>query len=215
MRRSPTTACRCWKISVDEKMASRNKLRQLLQNAAEIRAGLCLHPRHAAGPQQRAVARPARAGASSSSCLRQRNETAVLFTLSTEVPARRRDDIRRMEARLPLAGRPSRRPARSVRRRSRVLPGRAGVQRPEPERQSRLHQPVRLRAEALRQPHAGRHGIHGHPQRLRRRVRPEHLRAVRHRPGRADQLRRDLRLHQRLRLRRFRRESRRRRRRPM
>src|SRR5205085_2597387 len=30
--------------------------------------------------------------------LRQRNETAVLFTLSTEVPARRGDDIRRMEA---------------------------------------------------------------------------------------------------------------------
>ncbi len=33
----------------------------------------------------------------SSSILRQRNETAVLFTLSTEVPSRRGDDIRRME----------------------------------------------------------------------------------------------------------------------
>jgi hypothetical protein len=32
------------------------------------------------------------------SALRQRGETAVLFTLSTEVPARRPDDIRRMEA---------------------------------------------------------------------------------------------------------------------
>jgi hypothetical protein len=39
--------------------------------------------------------------------LREREETAVLFTLSTEVPARRPDDIRRMEAqhRWPVAHR--------------------------------------------------------------------------------------------------------------
>ena len=57
---------------------------------------------------------------------------------------------------------------------------------------------------SLRQAHAGRHGIHGHPQGLGRGIRPEHLRAVRHRAGRADQLRRDLRLQRMLRLRGFR-----------
>ena len=53
----------CWKISVEEKMAQPPEAAQLLQDAAEVRAGLRLHPRHPPGAQQGPVARPARAGA--------------------------------------------------------------------------------------------------------------------------------------------------------
>ena len=187
-------------------MDSRRKLRQYCKNAAEVRAGLRLHARDAAGAEQGAVARPARAGARRAACSAQRNETAVLFTLSTEVPARR---PRRHppDGAATTTGRSSTAkgcPTCPTARRSYYQ----GVQ--EFNAQSRNVKVVFINqfgfdAAALRQAHAGRHGVHGHPQGLGRRVRPEHLRAVRHRPGGADQLRRDLRLQQRLRLRRLRR----------
>ena len=52
----------CWKISVEQKMASRRKLQAYCNAAPRLRAGLCLLPCHPARSQQRPVARPARAG---------------------------------------------------------------------------------------------------------------------------------------------------------
>jgi hypothetical protein len=88
----------CWKISVDEKMRSRNKLRQY------CKALLKYEPDYVFTHVTRLVPskglwRDLRVLEHVEEQLRGRNETAVLFTLSTEVPGRRGDDIRTMEAR--------------------------------------------------------------------------------------------------------------------
>jgi hypothetical protein len=198
----------CWKISVQEKMESRNRLQTYCKNLLGFAPDYVFSHVTRLVPSK-GLWRDLRVLEHLERHLRARNETAVLFTLSTEVPARRSDDIR-PGASLSLAGRASRRLARSIQWRGRVLPGCSGISRSQPQHQGRLHQSIWLRSKNLRRPDAGGHGIHGHPQRLRRRIRPEHLRAVRHCAGRADQLRRHLRLQQRLRLRRIRRQSQRR-----
>jgi hypothetical protein len=86
----------CWKISVEEKMASRQRLRSYCQSL------LGYEPDYVFSHVTRLVPskglwRDLRVLEHVERILRQRNETAVLFTLSTEVPARRGDDVRRME----------------------------------------------------------------------------------------------------------------------
>ncbi len=86
-----------WKISVAEKMASRQKLRSY------CKAILKFEPDYVFTHVTRLVPskglwRDLRVLEQLETRLRERNESAVLFTLSTEVPARRGDDIRKMEA---------------------------------------------------------------------------------------------------------------------
>jgi hypothetical protein len=86
----------CWKISVEEKMFSRRKLQQYCQTL------LGYEPTYVFSHVTRLVPskglwRDLRVLEAMETQLRARNETAVLFTLSTEVPVRRGDDIRRME----------------------------------------------------------------------------------------------------------------------
>src|SRR5918993_2257294 len=85
-----------WRISVEEKMASRNKLRKY------CKALLKYEPDYVFTHVTRLVPskglwRDLRVLEHVEMQLRARNETAVLFTLSTEVPARRGDDVHRME----------------------------------------------------------------------------------------------------------------------
>jgi len=85
-----------WRISVEDKMASRNKLRKY------CKALLKYEPDYVFSHVTRLVPskglwRDLRVLEHVEQMLRQRNESAVLFTLSTEVPSRRGDDIRRME----------------------------------------------------------------------------------------------------------------------
>jgi len=85
-----------WKITADEKMSSRQKLQKY------CRTLLGYAPDYVFSHVTRLVPskgmwRDLRVLEHVEDILRQRNETAVLFTLSTEVPARRGDDIRRME----------------------------------------------------------------------------------------------------------------------
>ncbi|HEY2587638.1 MAG TPA: hypothetical protein VGI81_17965 [Tepidisphaeraceae bacterium] len=86
----------CWRISVEEKMDSRRKLREY------CKALLKYDPTYVFSHVTRLVPskglwRDLRVLEAMEEQLRARNETAVLFTLSTEVPVRRGDDIRRME----------------------------------------------------------------------------------------------------------------------
>ncbi len=86
----------CWKISVEEKMASRQKLRSYAD------ALLGYQPDYVFSHVTRLVPskglwRDLRVLEHLELILRSRNESAILFTLSTEVPGRRPDDIRRME----------------------------------------------------------------------------------------------------------------------
>lgn len=88
----------CWPIDVAEKMRSRNKLR------AYCKALLKFEPDYVFTHVTRLVPskglwRDLRVLEQLEPMLRARNETAVLFVLSTEVPGRRGDDIRRMERR--------------------------------------------------------------------------------------------------------------------
>ncbi|HXE53968.1 MAG TPA: hypothetical protein VN541_13180 [Tepidisphaeraceae bacterium] len=85
-----------WKISVEEKMNSRRKLREYCKTLLKY------DPTYVFSHVTRLVPskglwRDLRVLEAMEEQLRSRNETAVLFTLSTEVPARRGDDIRRME----------------------------------------------------------------------------------------------------------------------
>lgn len=85
-----------WKISVEQKMLSRNKLRQYAKNL------LGYEPDYVFSHVTRLVPskgmwRDLRVLEHFENLLRQRNETAILFALSTEVPARRSDDIMKME----------------------------------------------------------------------------------------------------------------------
>jgi glycosyltransferase involved in cell wall biosynthesis len=86
----------CWKISVEEKVASRRRLQSYCKNL------LGFEPDYVFSHVTRLVPskglwRDLRVLEHLEQHLRSRNETAVLFTLSTEVPARRGDDIRHME----------------------------------------------------------------------------------------------------------------------
>ncbi|HTW94517.1 MAG TPA: hypothetical protein VMD30_06980 [Tepidisphaeraceae bacterium] len=85
-----------WKISPQEKMASREKLRSYCKTL------LGYNPDYVFTHVTRLVPskgmwRDLRVLEHVEEMLRKRNETAVLLALSTEVPARRGDDIRRME----------------------------------------------------------------------------------------------------------------------
>jgi len=87
----------CWKISVDEKMHSRNKLR------AYCNALLKFEPDYVFSHVTRLVPskgmwRDLRVLEHLELILRKRNETAVFSVVSTEVPGRRPEDIRRIEA---------------------------------------------------------------------------------------------------------------------
>src|SRR5688500_15892563 len=86
----------CWPISVDEKMESRRKLRQYCKNLLKYEPDYVFTHVTRLVPSK-GLWRDLRVLEHMEQKLRDRNETAVLFTLSTEVPARRGDDIRRME----------------------------------------------------------------------------------------------------------------------
>ena len=86
----------CWKISVEEKMASRNKLRQYCNALLKYEPDYVFTHVTRLVPSK-GLWRDLRVLEHVEEHLRKRNETAVLFCLSTEVPARRGDDIRRME----------------------------------------------------------------------------------------------------------------------
>ena len=86
----------CWKLTLEEKMASRRKLQTY------CKALLKFTPDHVFSHVTRLVLskglwRDLRVLDHLELMLREKNETAVLFTLSTEVPARRPEDIYRME----------------------------------------------------------------------------------------------------------------------
>ena len=96
----------CWKISVDDKMNSRRKLRQYCKTLLKYEPDYVFTHVTRLVPSK-GLWRDLRVLEHVEQLLRARNETAVLFTLSTEVPARRPDDIRRMEQfhRWPVAHR--------------------------------------------------------------------------------------------------------------
>ncbi|MGB7160493.1 MAG: hypothetical protein WBD40_20680 [Tepidisphaeraceae bacterium] len=85
-----------WRISASEKMASRNKLRKYCKTLLKYEPDYVFSHVTRLVPSK-GLWRDLRVLEHVEQTLRQRNESAVLFTLSTEVPARRGDDIRRME----------------------------------------------------------------------------------------------------------------------
>ena len=87
----------CWPISVQEKMASRQKLRKYCENLLGYQPDYVLTHVTRLVPSK-GLWRDLRVLEHMERMLRDRNETAVLFTLSTEVPGRRGEDIRKMEA---------------------------------------------------------------------------------------------------------------------
>lgn len=86
----------CWKISVEEKMASRRKLRTYCNTLLGYEPDYVFTHVTRLVPSK-GLWRDLRVLEHVEQLLRKRDETAVLFALSTEVPARRGDDIRRME----------------------------------------------------------------------------------------------------------------------
>lgn len=87
-----------FKISVDEKMRSRNKLREYCKTLLKFEPDYVFTHVTRLVPSK-GLWRDLRVLEHVEELLRQRNETAVLFTLSTEVPGRRGDDIRAIESR--------------------------------------------------------------------------------------------------------------------
>jgi len=85
-----------WPITVEQKMASRNKLRQYCKNLLKFEPDYVFSHVTRLVPSK-ALWRDLRVLEHLELDLRKRNETAVLFTLSTEVPARRPEDVLRME----------------------------------------------------------------------------------------------------------------------
>ncbi len=85
-----------YRIGVDDKIASRKKLRQYCNNLLSYEPDYVFTHVTRLVPSK-GMWRDMRVLEHMESALRQRNESAVLFSLSTEVPARRPDDIRRME----------------------------------------------------------------------------------------------------------------------
>jgi hypothetical protein len=88
----------CWKISVDDKMRSRNKLRAYCKSLLKYEPDYVFTHVTRLVPSK-GLWRDLRVLEHVEEMLRSRNETAVLFCLSTEVPVRRGDDIRAMEKR--------------------------------------------------------------------------------------------------------------------
>ncbi len=88
----------CWKIGLDDKMASRAKLKRYCKTLLKYEPDHIFTHVTRMVPSK-AMWRDLRVLEHLEPLLRARNETAVLFTLSTEVPARRPDDIRKMEQR--------------------------------------------------------------------------------------------------------------------
>jgi hypothetical protein len=86
----------CWKISVEDKMRARQKLRTYCKNLLKYEPDYVFTHVTRLVPSK-GLWRDLRVLEHMEQLLRQRNESAVLFTLSTEVPARRPEDIRRME----------------------------------------------------------------------------------------------------------------------
>jgi len=85
-----------WKIDVAEKMRSRNKLRQYCNNLLRFEPDFVFTHVTRLVPSK-GLWRDLRVLEHMEPKLRARNETAVLFALTTEVPGRRPDDILRME----------------------------------------------------------------------------------------------------------------------
>jgi hypothetical protein len=86
----------CWRISVDEKMRSRKKLQSYCKNLLKFTPDYVFSHVTRLVPSK-GLWRDLRVLEHLEQMLRARNETAVLFALSTEVPARRGDDVRKME----------------------------------------------------------------------------------------------------------------------
>ncbi|HVT88906.1 MAG TPA: hypothetical protein VHD56_08650 [Tepidisphaeraceae bacterium] len=86
----------CWRIDAAEKTRSRNLLRQYCKNLLKFEPDYVFSHVTRLVPSK-GMWRDLRVLEHLEKHLRDRNETAVLYTLSTEVPARRGDDIRRME----------------------------------------------------------------------------------------------------------------------
>jgi hypothetical protein len=85
-----------WKITVEDKMESRNKLRQYCENLLGYKPDYVFTHVTRLVPSK-GLWRDLRVLEHMEKHLRAKNETAVLFALTTEVPGRRSDDIRRME----------------------------------------------------------------------------------------------------------------------
>jgi hypothetical protein len=88
----------CWRITVDEKIRSRQKLRTYCKNLLKYEPDYVLTHVTRLVPSK-GMWRDLRVLDHFEQLLRSRNETAVLFALSTEVPPRRGDDVRTMEQR--------------------------------------------------------------------------------------------------------------------
>ncbi len=86
----------CWKISVEDKMASRQKLRTYCNNLLGYEPDYVFTHVTRLVPSK-GLWRDLRVLEHVEKKLRARNETAVLFALTTEVPGRRSEDIHRME----------------------------------------------------------------------------------------------------------------------
>jgi len=86
----------CWKESLSEKMASRQKLRTYCNNLLGYEPDYVFTHVTRLVPSK-GMWRDMRVLEHLEPILRKRGESAILFTLSTEVPGRRPDDIRRME----------------------------------------------------------------------------------------------------------------------
>jgi hypothetical protein len=86
----------CWKISVEEKLASRKKLQKYCDTLLGYTPDYIFSHVTRLVPSK-GMWRDLRVLEHLEPILRKRNETAILYALSTEVPGRRPDDIRRME----------------------------------------------------------------------------------------------------------------------
>ncbi|CAA9399609.1 MAG: hypothetical protein AVDCRST_MAG64-1631, partial [uncultured Phycisphaerae bacterium] len=87
----------CWRITASDKADSRRKLRQYCKTLLKYEPDYVFTHVTRLVPSK-GLWRDLRVLEHMEHKLRERNETAVLFTLSTEVPARRGDDVRHMEA---------------------------------------------------------------------------------------------------------------------
>jgi hypothetical protein len=87
----------CWKIDVKEKLSSRHKLQSYCNNLLGYQPDYIFSHVTRLVPSK-GLWRDLRVLEHLEQILRKRNESAVLFVLSTEVPARRPDDIRRIES---------------------------------------------------------------------------------------------------------------------
>src|SRR2546423_2335102 len=86
----------CWKIDVGEKMRSRKKLQTYCKSLLKFEPDYVFTHVTRLVPSK-GLWRDLRVLEHMEQMLRAKGETAVLFTLSTEVPSRRGDDIKRME----------------------------------------------------------------------------------------------------------------------